>query len=191
MVGQIPGISSSSKVDEGVRPLRSSSAATAHGSISACSSRPATALTSHCLLEDPGCVGGPGQRHLDSIERLMAGDQYFGRGCRQRRLEKSQFCNPYKVGEYSRVNATRMFEKCLERTAELIRQVPSLTGKRLVCHCTLSQSCLADAPIRKFRELYPSAYDRNDPTQRAPTADELNLLARHRQEPPGGRGFLS
>ena len=59
---------------------------------------------------------------------------------------------------------------------------------RLVCHCTQTQSCHADALIRRFRELYPDAYDRNDPTQRAPTADELNLLARHRQEPPSDEG---
>ena len=50
-------------------------------------------------------------------------------------------------------------------------------------YCTPTQSCHGDALIRKYRELYPGANDRNDPTQRAPTADELNLLARHRQEP--------
>ena len=94
----------------------------------------------------------------------------------------------YKVVEYSRLNAIRMFGQYLDRNAELIRQIPSLTGKRLVCHCAPTQSCHADALIRKFRELCPDAYDRNDPSQRAQPADELNLLARHRQEPPSDEG---
>ena len=63
--------------------------------------------------------------------------------------------------------------------------------KRLVCHCTQTQSCHADALIQKFRELFPQAYDRNDPTQRAPTSEELNLLARHREEPPSDDGSSS
>ena len=70
----------------------------------------------------------------------------------------------------------------------MVNQVHSLSGKRLVCHCGLSQKCHADALIQKFRELYPDAYDRNGVSQRAPTTDELNLLAAHRQEPPSDDG---
>ena len=57
-----------------------------------------------------------------------------------------------------------------------------------VCHCNQTQSFDADALIQKFRELCPQAYDRNDPTQRAPTSEELNLLASHMQEPPNDDG---
>ena len=52
-------------------------------------------------------------------ERSVAGDRYIGRGCRQRHLEKSQLCNPYKVSEYGRVNAIRSFEQFLDRSLEL------------------------------------------------------------------------
>ena len=93
----------------------------------------------------------PVRGHLDSIARLMSGDQYIGRGSRQRKLEKSHFSNPYKVSEYGRENAIRLFEQFLD--------------------------C-------KFRELHPDAFDRNGLNQRAPTTEQLNLLAEHRQELP-------
>ena len=157
--------------------------------VSAHRSRPVPALTSPCSLDEPRSAWViPVRGHLDSIARLMAGDQYIGRGCRQRKLEQSQFCNPYKVGEYGRENAIELFEQYLDRTPELVHQVLQITGRRLVCHCSSTQSCHADALIRKFRELCPGAYDRNAASQRAPTADELNLLARHRQEPPSDDG---
>ena len=130
----------------------------------------------------------PVRGHLDSIARLMSGDQYIGRGSRQRKLEKSQFSNPYKVSEYGRENAIRLFEQFLDSSSELISQVHSLSGKRLVCHCGMNQTCHADALIRKFRELHPDAFDRNGVNQRAPTTEELNLLAAHRQELPSDDG---
>ena len=130
----------------------------------------------------------PVRVHLDSIASLMSGDQHIGRGRRQRKLEKSQFCNPYKVSEYGRGNAIRLFEQFLDSSSELISQVHSLSGKRLVCHCGVSQNCHADALIRKFRELHPDAFDRDRVNQRAPTTEELNLLATHRQEPPSDDG---
>ena len=34
---------------------------------------------------------------LDDIKRVMVGDFYKGRGCRQRGLGKSEFCNDFKV----------------------------------------------------------------------------------------------
>ena len=119
----------------------------------------------------------------------MTGDQYIGRGCRQRGLEKNQFCNPGKVVEYSRVNAIRMNEQFLDSNAQVVRQVPSLSGKSLVCHCTPMQSCHADArSFGSFVNCVLGACDRDDPTQRAPTGDELNLLARHRQGSSANEG---
>ena len=125
---------------------------------------------------------------MDSIARLISGDQYIGRGSRQRKLEKSLFSNPYKVSEYGRENTIRLFEQFLDSSSKLISQVHSLSGKRLVCHCGMNQTCHADALIRNFRELHPDAFDRNGVNQRAPTTEELNLLAAHRQEPPGDDG---
>ena len=93
-----------------------------------------------------------------TVLRVMSGDQYIGRGSRQRKLEKSQFSNPYKVCEYGRENAIRLFEQYLDSSSELISQVHSLSGKRLVCHCGMNQTCHGDALIRKFRELHPDAF---------------------------------
>ena len=98
---------------------------------------------------------------------------------------KSQFCNPCKVGEFTRENAIRMYEQFLDCSPELNQQVQSLSGKRLVCHCS---KALVPCIIRKSVELRPNAFDRNATTQRAPTSDELNLLARQRQEPPSDGG---
>ena len=80
------------------------------------------------------------------------------------------------------MNAIHLFEQYLDNSPELIKLVLSLSGKRLVCHCSKGQSCHGDILIKKFVEMFPDAYDRNAPEQRPPTSRELNLLAAHRQE---------
>ena len=130
----------------------------------------------------------PIRGNLDDIARLMAGDVSIGRGSRQRGLLASPFSNPYKVGEYGRVNAIHLFEQHLDNSPELIKLVPSLSGKRLVCHCSKGQSCHGDILVKKFVELFPGAYDRNAPEQRPPTSSELNLRATHREEQPSDDG---
>ena len=42
----------------------------------------------------------PCREHLDNVRRLMSGDEYIGRGCRQRRLPRSRFCTPVKVPDF-------------------------------------------------------------------------------------------
>ena len=105
--GRFPGIPTSLMVDEGVSPPQ----------VIPTLSSPAVP-TSHSSLEEPRSAWVvPVKGHLDGIERLMAEDQYIDRDCKQRSLKKSQFCIPFKVGvgEYSRVNAIRMFEQFLDR----------------------------------------------------------------------------
>ena len=91
---------------------------------------------------------------LDDIARLMAGDLYIGRGSRQRGLLGSPFSNCYKVGEYGRVNAIHLFGQYLVDSLELIKLVPSVSGKSLVCHCSKVQSCHGDILVKKFVELF-------------------------------------
>ena len=57
-----------------------------------------------------------------------------------------------------------------------------------MCHCKQHEECHANALIKKFKEFFPSAYDRSKLDQRPPTASELNLLARHREEPVSDDG---
>ena len=81
--------------------------------------------TPHCLLEEPRAAWVvPVRGHLDSIARLMAGDQYIGRGCRQWGWRRISSVTP------TRVNAIRMFAHYLDKTAELIWQVPLTDGTR-------------------------------------------------------------
>ena len=46
---------------------------------------------------NPGPLVVPTRAHLDGVRRLMRGDFYIGRGCKQRNLQRSPFANPYKV----------------------------------------------------------------------------------------------
>ena len=185
---------SSTGLGEAARPLRGTSSLFSHGSqspfvASTLGHQPVSVPASRSLSDIPQIPWVVQVRgHLDSIARLMSGDQYIGRGSRQRNLVKSQYSNPYKVSEYGRENAIELFNQFLDSSPELISQVHFLSGKTLVCHCRLSQRCHADALIRKFRELHPEAFDRNRVNERAPSAEELNLLAAHRQEPPSDDG---
>ena len=106
----------------------------------------------------------------------MKGDEYIGRGCRQRELPRARFCNPFKVSEFGRELAVNLFEQYLDSSQELTRELKSLSGKRLLCHCSKDQRCHADALILKFSNMYPEAYSRTNPV-RPPTSSELNLLA--------------
>ena len=71
---------------------------------------------------------------------------------------------------------------------ELLQLIPSLSGLRLVCHCKQHEDCHADALIKKFRKYFPDSFDRSSLGQRPPTASELDLLAKHREEPASDDG---
>ena len=73
-------------------------------------------------------------------------------------------------------------------SVDLLSDLRLLSGKRLLCHCSRSKSCRADALIRKFSSTFPGAYDRRK-SQRPPTPAELNLLATHREEPQSEEGL--
>ena len=57
-----------------------------------------------------------------------------------------------------------------------------LSGARLICHCLLRQACHADAIISASSRGFPSAFDRDDPSSRAPSSSVLNRLAELRCE---------
>ena len=125
---------------------------------------------------------------LDGIRRLMRGDFFVGRGSTQRRLKRSAFCNDYKVSAYGREEAIWRFEQKLKTDQEVRESLWTLSGLRLVCHCTPTQDCHADATIQEFRLLFPGAYDRNDGTAGPPSSQVLNFLARLREEATSDEG---
>ena len=59
----------------------------------------------------------------------------------------------------------------------------TLSGRRLVCHCQLSQPCHGDVLIEEFRRVFPDAHDQNDLKSRPPSASVLDFKARLRDEP--------
>ena len=93
----------------------------------------------------------------------------------------------FRVSECGRELAINLFEQHLVTSTELLRQLRSLSGRRLVCHFSRSQSCHADALIRTFSSIFPEAYDR-ETSVRPPTSAQLNLLAMHGEEPQSEEG---
>ena len=130
----------------------------------------------------------PTRADLETVKRMMKGDTYIGRGCRQRGLTRSVFGNPYKVCDYGRSQAVAKYRQLLDDSTELSSQLINLSGRRLLCHCKRFQQCHADAIIAKCAELCPGAHDRDRTAERVPTSEELNLMAILREEPSSDEG---
>ena len=105
---------------------------------------------------------------LEDVRCMMVEDYFVGRGSGERGLGKSLYCNDYKVSQYGRERAIRQFAQKLQRDEELRAIQWTLSGLRLVCHCTPSQACHADSIIEEFRQAYPGANDRDDPEAEHP-----------------------
>ena len=115
--------------------------------------------------------------HLDAVRRLLKGDFYIGRRCRQRGLRRSLYANDYKVSEFGRQTAIERFTEKLSRDSELQDNLHTLSGKRLLCHCRPTESCHTDSIISAFRVRFPEAFDRDDEEAPAPTAGILALTS--------------
>ena len=125
----------------------------------------------------------PTRGHLDSVKKFMRGDLYIGRGSRQRNLGRCRYCNNFKVDEVGRDRAIQEFRTYLLGDKKLHGSLWTLSGRRLVCHCQLTQRCHGDALVEEFKNSYPDAYDRNKLDGEPPSAAVLNFMARLREEP--------
>ena len=130
----------------------------------------------------------PVRANLDMVRTLMKGDCYVGRGSRQRGLEKSRFANPYKVASYGRESAVALFRQDLETDQKLRSSLWTLSGLRLICHCGERQSCHADCLIAAYEKDFPGAFNRSDLGGCPPSSQQLNYLARLREEVPSDDG---
>ena len=128
-------------------------------------------------VSDPPPMVLPIHGHLDAVRRLLKGDFYVRRGCRQRGLRRSLYANDYKVSEFGRQTAIERFAEKLSRDSELQENLHTLSGKRLLCHCRPTEACHADSIISAFRDKFPEAFDRDDEEAPAPTAHILAYLA--------------
>ena len=123
------------------------------------------------------------RRHLESIKRLVKGDQNIGCGCRQRSSGPSKFANPFKVAQHGRERAIQLFSRHLERDKSLRSALWTLSGLRLVCHCALRQSCHADALISAYSDEFPEALNREETSPvPPPTSLQHTYLAELREE---------
>ena len=100
----------------------------------------------------PEAPEAPRRRQLAKVPRL--GDQhiYIGRGAAGRKLLCSVWHNPFTVAKYGRREAVGRFREMVLQSSRLMRQLPFLAGKVLVCHCAEGEECHADALIELFRE---------------------------------------
>ena len=122
------------------------------------------------------------RENLDTIWALMKGDCYTGRGCRQRGLKRSRFANPFKVAEFGREQAITLFSKYLEDDVQLRSVLWTLSGLHLICHCGEHHACHGDSLVAAFQATFPTAYDRSDHAGNPPSSQQLNYLARLREE---------
>ena len=100
---------------------------------------------------------------------------YNGCGWKQRGLGR----RPYKVAVFGRDEAIRKYVS-LPLHSHLRSQLWTLSGARLVCHCTPNQACHADSVIKLFRQ---TVFDRDDPTAGPPSSETLGYLALLQTEP--------
>ena len=123
---------------------------------------------------------------LDDIMRMMVGDFYTGRGCRQRGLGRIEFCNDFKVAVCGRDLPISSFAEKLSSDRVLRSHFWRLSGLRLVCHCRLSQACHGNVIIREFSHRYLGAFNREEMDGAVPSSMVLNCMSRLREEPESG-----
>ena len=82
-----------------------------------------------------------------------------------------------------RDSAIELFDKGLSADQNLLDQLWTLSGLRLVCHCTPNQAYHGDVLIHRFSERYPDAFDRSS-TSVTPDSAVLDYLAMLREELP-------
>ena len=117
----------------------------------------------------------PTREHLDVVKRMMRGDNNIGRG------SKSRFCNIYKPS--GRIPAIERRRKYLCGSPDLKAVIWTLSGCRLLCHCTKMQDCHADILIDEFKRKFPKAFDRADLGSKPPSTKTMSFLAELRREP--------
>ena len=93
----------------------------------------------------------PVRGSLEDVKRLMRGDFYIGRGSRQRSLKRSTYANDFKVSEFGRETAISKFGEKMATDVILQSTLWTLSGARLLCHCSARQACHADVIIEACR----------------------------------------
>ncbi|CAK0900960.1 unnamed protein product [Prorocentrum cordatum] len=101
-------------------------------------------------------AGVRGRVNLKHVDAMTADHVYVGRDCqsaRARGLRGSIWANPFKVGHSSsREACVEKYRRFLLQQPGLLRQLPTLRGKILVCHCDADVPCHADVLLELLEQ---------------------------------------
>ena len=114
-----------------------------HGGPSNVRLRALPAALAEVGLAAPG-LSGHGSR-LASVKHLRnapPGSVYIGRGFQKLGLKKSDFCNPFRIGpDGDRTAVVAKFRSWICRQPALLKRLPELGGRLLLCHCEPGEPC--------------------------------------------------
>ena len=103
-------------------------------------------------------------------------------------LEKCLYCNDPKVSQYGCTEAISRISWKMSSDSTLKSSLRSLSGRSLVCHCTVGQQCHGDVIIKSFKGKFSGTYDREILSTGPPAAEALNFMDNLREEPPSDSG---
>ncbi|CAK0802495.1 unnamed protein product, partial [Prorocentrum cordatum] len=96
-------------------------------------------------------VRGEVGRTYDDDKRTI----YIGRGSSPLQLAPSKWGNPFRIRDgLDRRRAIELFAEHLEKSPDLLADLSSLSGVRLLCHCKEHQACHGDVLIAKWLERF-------------------------------------
>ncbi|CAK0822773.1 unnamed protein product, partial [Prorocentrum cordatum] len=96
-------------------------------------------------------VRGEVGRTYDDDKRAI----YIGRGSSPLQLAPSKWGNPFRIRDgLDRRRAIELFAEHLEKSPDLLADLSSLSGVRLLCHCKEHQACHGDVLIAKWLERF-------------------------------------
>ncbi|CAK0839771.1 unnamed protein product, partial [Prorocentrum cordatum] len=82
---------------------------------------------------------------------------YVGRGSSKLNLKASAWGSPHRMSEGClRQEVVTLFERYLHENPQLLRDLASLNGARLLCHCECSQACRGDVLIKAWNDRFGS-----------------------------------
>jgi hypothetical protein len=141
-----------------------------------------------------GSDDGPPQTSVVNIKSLEGKDWrddpnfvYVGRAHLPRQLAESDWANPFRIGPgVTRDEAIAQFRVHLHRRLDLLRRIPELVGKTLVCWCA-PEACHADI-LADLANRYARGKWRPPAGWRGLTDEEVRLILRNRIEARAGIG---
>ena len=111
------------------------------------------------------------------VSRVLLADPrvvYIGRGCTRLGLGPSVWGNPFRAkGRKDVKKVVKAYKAHLSKSPGLLRELESLGGKLLACHCRAEEECHGDAIISEYKDRFAHDFCAVPPSQ----ADALGHAA--------------